>query len=141
VAAYLVKTEPTEHLFADLVREGHTSWSGVARAPALVHVSSMRGGDLVAVYHCGRAKAVVCIAELARDPYRDPATTDSNRVVIDLLAKRTLSHPVTLAEFRDDPVLQACDLLRQPRLSVMPLTDAQLRRLLAASASPAGHDR
>jgi predicted RNA-binding protein with PUA-like domain len=135
VPAYLLKSDPSRYSFADLVREGHTTYRATAEPRALAHVRAMRRGDLVAIYHTGREKQVVGIAEVARDAYDVPSPT------VDLTPKRPLAHPVTLDDFRNDPVLQSCELLQRPRLSVLPLTDAQLRRLLAASASPVGHAR
>jgi len=137
VPAFLVKTEPTEYSFADLVRDHHTTWDGITDPLALIHLRSMRRGDTVAVYHSGRDRAVVGIAEVACDPYPDPKLGDPRRVVVDLVPRRALHSPVTLDDFRSDPVLQTADLVRLTRLSVMPLTDAQLRRLLAMASSPA----
>jgi predicted RNA-binding protein with PUA-like domain len=137
VPAFLVKTEPSEYSFQDLVRDHHAIWDGISNPLALIHLRSMRRGDNVAVYHTGHEKAVVGVAEAACDPYPDPKLDDPRRVVIDLVPRRTLAVPVSLADFRDDEILRASDLVRLPRLSVLPLTDAQLRRLLALADSPA----
>lgn len=136
--AFLVKTEPSEYSFEDLVRDHHTTWNGVSNALALIHLRAMRRGDTVAVYHSGREKAVVGLAEVARDPYPDPQLADPKRTVVDLVPLRRLPAPVSLAEFRRDELLRTSELVRISRLSVMPLTDAQLRRLLAIASSPAG---
>ena len=135
--AFLVKTEPTEYSFEDLVRDHHTTWDGISNALALIHLRTMRRGDTVAVYHSGRDKAVVGLAEVASDPYPDPKLGDPKRVVVDLVPRRRLVAPVSLQEFRGDEVLRTSELVRISRLSVMPLTDAQLRRMLAIASSPA----
>jgi predicted RNA-binding protein with PUA-like domain len=137
VPAFLVKTEPTEYSFEDLVRDHHTTWDGISNALALIHLRTMRRGDTVAVYHSGRDKAVVGLAEAASDPYPDPKLGDPKRVVVDLVPRRRLVAPVSLQEFRGDEVLRTSELVRISRLSVMPLTDAQLRRMLAIASSPA----
>ena len=139
--AFLIKTEPSEYSFDDLVRDHHTTWDGVSNALALIHLRSMRRGDTVAIYHSGRDKAVMGLAEVTRDPYPDPGLGDPKRVVVDLVPRRALPTPVSLADFREDAVLRTSELVRISRLSVMPLTDAQLRRLLAIASSPAGPAR
>ena len=130
--------------FADLVRDGRTTWDGISNALALIHLRSMQRGDTVAVYHSGAEKAVVGLAEVARGPYPDPRLPElqaAKRVVVDLAAVKRLTEPVTLADFREDEVLRTSELVRISRLSVMPLTDAQLRRLLSIAGSPAGRRR
>lgn len=142
--AFLVKTEPSSYSFTDLVRARHTTWDGVSNALALIHLRTMRRGDTVAVYHSGAEKAVVGLAEVASDPYPDPKLPEleaARRVVVDLVPLRPLTKPVTLADFRHDEVLVASELVRNSRLSVMPLTGAQMRRLLAIAGSPAGRER
>ena len=135
--AFLVKTEPATYSFADLVRDQLTVWDGISNAAALIHLRSMRRGDTIAIYHSGDEKAVVGLGEVARDPYPDPKLADPKRAVVDVVPRRALAHPVTLAEFREDAVLKTSELVRFTRLSVMPLTDAQLRRVLALASSPA----
>ena len=137
VPAFLVKTEPSQYSFSDLVRDHLTTWDGISNPLALIHLRAMRRGDAVAVYHSGGEKSVVGIAEVARDPYPDPKLGNPKRVVVDLVPLRALPQPVSLAEFREDEILRTSDLVRLTRLSVMPLTDAQLRRLLALASSPA----
>lgn len=130
MAAFLVKTEPEDFSFDDLVRDGRARWDGVKNPVALKHLRSIRRGDTVVVYHTGKQKAVVGVARAASDAYPDPKLKDDQRVVFDLEPVRALEHPVALATFRTDAELSGVALVRQPRLSVMPLTPAQLDRLL-----------
>lgn len=131
MAYWLVKTEPGEYSWSDLVRDRRTRWSGVRNATALRHLGAMRPGDLVAVYHTGEEKRAVGIAAVAAAPYADPDANDARLLVCDLEAREPLAAPVTLAVLKADPEFADSPLARQPRLSVVPLDDGQWRRLLA----------
>jgi predicted RNA-binding protein with PUA-like domain len=131
VPTFLFKTEPSEYSFADLVRDKRATWEGVSNALALIHLRSVRKGDVIVIYHTGAEKRAVGLAVVSRGAYPDPNADDGRRVVVDLKPARALPEPVTLAVFKRDPVLCATELVRLSRLSVMPLTDAQLARVLA----------
>lgn len=130
MAHYLVKTEPTTYSFADLERDRRTVWDGVSNPAALKHLSEMRKGDVVIVYHTGKEKQAVGLAVAASNAYPDPKLKNPKRPVVDLEPDRPLPKPVTLAEVKADPLLKSSDLARLPRLSVMPLREAQFQRLL-----------
>lgn len=130
MAHYLLKTEPAEYSFADLVRDKRTTWSGISNAAALIHLRAIRKGDLLVVYHTGGEKQAVGLAQAASDPYPDPSLEDARRAVVDVRVGRRLPEPVPLATFRRDPVLRTTELVRFTRLSVSPLTDLQFARLL-----------
>jgi predicted RNA-binding protein with PUA-like domain len=130
VSPFLFKTEPTEYSYSDLARDKRTRWDGVSNALALIHLRKVRKGDTVVIYHSGRDKCAVGLAVAASDAYPDPALGDPKRVVVDLRPQRTLATPVPLATFKTDPILRTVDLVRISRLSIMPLTEAQLERLL-----------
>ena len=137
MSAFLVKTEPSTYSFEDLLRDRRTTWDGVSNPLALIHLRTMKQGDAIVVYHSGKDKAVVGLAEVARGPYADPQLADPKRVVVDLVARGALATPVALATFRADAVLKSTDLVKNSRLSVMPLSDAQYARVLAlAGAAP-----
>ena len=137
MGAFLVKIEPSTYSFDDLLRDQRTTWDGVSNPLALIHLRSMKRGDSIVVYHSGKDKAVVGFAEVARGPYPDPKLEDSKRVVVDLVARDAAAAPVALAAFRADAVLKATDLVKNSRLSVMPLSPAQYARVLAlAGAAP-----
>lgn len=135
VAAFLFKTEPSEYAFADLVRERRAVWEGVSNALALIHLRSVMKGDTVVIYHTGSEKSAVGLATATSGPYPDPRLDDVRRVVIDLRAAKRLAKPVALATFKTDRVLRTTELVRISRLSVMPLTAAQLARVLELAGS------
>ena len=130
MATFLFKTEPTTYSFDDLTRDKSTVWDGVSNPLALKHMRAVRKGDTVAIYHTGDEKQVVGLAIAESDPFPDPKLGDPKRVVVRLKAGRGLPFPVPLATFRTDAVLKTADIVRLPRLSVMPLTAAQHERLL-----------
>ena len=130
MARFLVKTEPSTYSYADLQRDKRTVWDGVSNPVALKHLATIRKGDTVVVYHTGDEKQAVGLAVAASDPYPDPKLKDSKRPVIELAADRALREPVTLARVKSDAVLKGTELARLPRLSVMPFSEAQFKRLL-----------
>lgn len=130
MATFLVKTEPSTYSFARLQKEKRTVWDGVSNPVALKHLATIRKGDTVIVYHTGGEKQAVGLAVAASDAYPDPRLKDPRRPVVDLAAGKPLPRPVTLAQVKADTVLRATELARLPRLSVMPFSDAQYRRLL-----------
>jgi predicted RNA-binding protein with PUA-like domain len=126
---WLVKTEPSTYSFQDLRRDRKTRWDGVSSAQAQANLRAMREGDEVLVYHSGE-KAAVGLARVARDPYPDPGDPTGKRVAVDLGAGRALGIPVTLEVLREEKTFEGSPLLRQGRLSVVPITAAQWRVLL-----------
>ena len=102
MAHWLLKTEPSEYSFADLERPRSAVWDGVTNPVALRNLRAMKVGDAVIVYHTGDEKAVVGVAEVAREAYPDPKGANPSRVVVDLVAGRAL-RPVTLAEIKARP--------------------------------------
>jgi predicted RNA-binding protein with PUA-like domain len=130
-AAWLLKTEPGSYGFDDLVRERRAVWDGVTNPVALRNMRRMGVGDRVLIYHTGDEKAVVGDARVVRAAYPDPKRGDEKLVVVDLEARERLPRPVTLAEIKAEEVFAASPLVRQGRLSVVPLTRAQLGRLEA----------
>ena len=122
---WLVKTEPAEYSFADLERAGGGVWDGVANPVALRHLREMQVGDRVIVYHTGAEKAAVGVARVTRAAYPDPAGDDPGLAVVDLAPVRRLARPVPLAQIKALPAFAASPLVRQGRLSVLPLTREQ----------------
>jgi len=133
-AKWLLKSDPEHYSFFDLERDGKTVWDGISNNLALKHLRNVRRGDLVMVYHTGDERSAVGLAEAASDPYPDPQQKDARLVVIDLRATEKLSRPVTLDEIKKSSTLKNFDLVRLPRLSVMPVTDAQWDAILALAA-------
>ncbi len=127
---WLFKTEPSSYSFAQLERDGRTTWDGVANALARKHLRAVTRGDRILIYHTGDEKAVVGIAEATSDAYPDPkARGDARAVVVDVAPKRPLARPVTLAELKARPALAAFPLVRLPRLSVMPVSAAEWKEI------------
>lgn len=131
VQYWLVKQEPGEYSWADFVAEGGTAWTGVRNYQARNHLRAMRKGDWVAFYHSGSERAVVGLARVRREAYPDPTAREGDWVAVDLEPVKPLARPVTLAEIKSDPELRNMALVRQSRLSVLPVTAAQWKRLLA----------
>jgi predicted RNA-binding protein with PUA-like domain len=131
---WVLKTEPSEYGFADLVRDRRTRWEGVSNPVALKHLRSMLEGDQALIYHTGNEKAVVGLARIASAPYPDPA--EPKLVVVDVESGKPLPRAVPLAEIRAEPAFAELGLVRVPRLSVVPLEPAQWKRLLAMGGLP-----
>ena len=122
---WLLKTEPSAYSFAALVSDGRTTWDGVKNPLALKHLASVRKGDRLFIYHTGDEKAVVGVAEAVSDPYADPKKSDPKLIVIDLKPVRGLDAPVPLAAIKARKSFGGFDLVRLPRLSVMPVSVEQ----------------
>ncbi len=127
---WLFKTEPSSYSFAQLEREGQTTWDGVANALARKHLRAVKRGDRILIYHTGDEKAVVGVAAATSDAYADPkARDDARAVVVDVASQRRLARPVTLAELKARPGLATFPLVRLPRLSVMPVSAAEWKEI------------
>jgi predicted RNA-binding protein with PUA-like domain len=132
---WLFKEEPTHYNFADLERDGKTTWSGVTNALALQNLRKAAKGDQVLYYHSGKEKAIVGVAEIVKAAYPDPAEKDEKLVVVDIKPVRRLARPVTLAEIKADKTFADWELVRISRLSVMPVSPAHWRRIEELSRS------
>lgn len=127
---WLVKSEPEAYAWADLVRDKRTDWTGVRNYQARIHLNAMRTGDLVFFYESVTTKAVVGVAEVTKTAFPDKTAEDPGWVAVELKAVKPLARPVTLADIKTVPALANIALLRQSRLSVMPLTAAEFDRIL-----------
>jgi len=130
---WILKTEPTAYGYDRLEREKTAVWDGVANPVALKNLRAMEQGDELMIYHTGGEKAVIGTATVTKTAYPDPKSHDPAMVVIDLKVGKRLAQPVTLAQIKADPVFAEMALVRQGRLSVVPATPAQWRRLIAMS--------
>jgi predicted RNA-binding protein with PUA-like domain len=126
---WLVKEEPENYSFDDLVRDGKTSWTGVRNPLAQKHLRSIKKGDRVFFYHTGKEKSVVGIAKAIGDAYPDPADKAGSLHAFDLEPVKKLATPVTLAEIKADKSFASFPLVRMSRLSVMPVTDDEWTRI------------
>jgi predicted RNA-binding protein with PUA-like domain len=136
-ATWLVKTEASTYSWADLVRDGATRWDGVRNALARIHLAAMQKGDQALVYHSGDERSVVGIARISRSAYPDPTADDPRWLAVDLEPLRALTKPVPLAAIKADPKLAQLALVRQSRLSVMPIDAGAFARILAHGATKA----
>lgn len=118
---WLVKQEPSDYSWSDFVKDGGTSWTGVRNFAARNNLRRMSKGDQVLFYHSGEDKGVVGIAKVNRTAYQDPTAKDEDWSAVDLAPVKPLAKPVTLAQIKAEPRLKNIALVRQSRLSVMPL--------------------
>ena len=137
---WLVKQEPSSYSWSDFVAEGQTSWTGVRNYTARNNLRRMEKGDEVLFYHSGEDKAVVGIAKVVRTAYRDSTAKEGDWSTVDLAPVKPLGRPVTLREIKSRSRLKGTPLVRQSRLSVMPLAESEFREIVkmanSGSASP-----
>ena len=130
---WLLKTEPSTYGYDDLEREGETVWDGITNPVALRNLAAMKAGDRAFVYHTGGVRAAVGVARVTRAAYPDPKQRNPKRLVVGIAAEGRLDRPVGLDEIRKMPAFDGSPLVRQGRLSVVPLTEPQWKAVEAAS--------
>src|SRR5690606_4275537 len=128
---FLVKSEPFKYSWDTFVKDKRTFWDGVRNYQARNNMKDMKEGDLVLFYHSNEGKEVVGVAKVVKEYYQDPTTTDERWVVVDLSPVEKLKKPVTLETIKDDELLKETALVKQSRLSVMPLKAAEFDRIIA----------
>lgn len=133
MAHWLVKEEPTKYAFDQLLEEGKVVWTGVRNYQARNYLKAMHVGDWVLYYHTGKQKSIVGIARVSRMAFADPTASEGDWVAVELEPVRRLKRSVSLQEIRQQPELQEMKLLRQARLSVMPLTQQEFDRIVQMS--------
>lgn len=126
---WLLKTEPSTYSWSDLEREKTAVWDGVSNPVALRNIAAMKPGDDAVIYHTGEEKTVVGLARVTKAAYPDPKANDPKLLVVDIAPVRRAVKPVTLKEIKADPAFRESPLVRQGRLSVVPLTEEQFRRI------------
>ena len=127
---WLLKSEPESYSWQDLVGEKRTAWTGVRNFQARKHLAAMRVGDHALFYHSGADKAAIGIAKVVRTAYPDPTSDDARWLCVDIAPVRQLERPVTLADIKASPALGGVALLRQSRLSVVPLSAAEFAQIV-----------
>jgi predicted RNA-binding protein with PUA-like domain len=133
---WLVKSEPTTYSWEQLAKDGRTVWDGVRNPLARQHLAAMRKGDLVFFYHSGVGKDVVGIARVVREAYPDPKTPEQ-WLAVDLEPVKALTQPVSLAAIKADAKLAGLALVKQSRLSVLPVSAPHFERILALGKTQA----
>lgn len=127
---WLVKSEPSVYSWDQFVADGGTHWNGVRNHQAAKSLKTMRHGDLAFFYHSNEGKEIVGIAKISREAYPDPSDAKGVFVMVDLEPFKPLKTPVGLAAIKDVPNLKDICLIRQPRLSVMPVSEKEWQTIL-----------
>ena len=130
---WLVKSEPFKYSWDQLLKDKRTFWDGVRNYQARNNLQAMKKGDQVFFYHSNEGKEIVGIAKVEKEAYQDPTTDDTRWVVVDIAPVKALKSPVSLERIKTDEQLQDIALVRQGRLSVMPLTKEEFDRVLLLS--------
>lgn len=134
---WLVKQEPEAYSWSDFVKDGKTAWTGVRNFQARNNLRAMKKGDLVMFYHSVSDKQVVGIAKVDKEFYPDPTAEEGDWSVVDLVPVKPLKIFVSLEQIKADATLKDMPLVRQSRLSVTPLNEAQFKRLLELAGTKA----
>jgi predicted RNA-binding protein with PUA-like domain len=129
MALWLFKEEPDSYSFAALQKDGSTVWSGVTNALAQKHLRAVKKGDRILFYHTGDEKAVVGVMEAAADPTPDPQDETGKRVVVTVKPVKKLKKPVPLSAIKAEKAFAGWELVRVPRLSVMPVGGEQWKKI------------
>ncbi len=127
---WLVKEEPEKYSWDAFVRDGKVTWDGVRNYQARNNLKEMSAGDRVLFYHSVGPREVVGVAEVSREFFRDPTADDDRWVSVEIRPVKALKNPVGLGAIKKDPLLAEVALVRQSRLSVMPLTREEFNRIL-----------
>jgi predicted RNA-binding protein with PUA-like domain len=134
---WLFKEEPSHYGFDALVKDKRAVWSGVKNPVAQKHLHAVKHGDSIFYYHTGNEKSVVGVAVALGDAYQDPEDKTGRSAVVDVGPVRKLKRPVTLAEIKADARFKTFPLVRISRLSVMPVSDAEWKRIEKMADTPA----
>lgn len=129
MAHWLVKSEPVKYSWNRMETDGVTHWDGVRNHQAANNLKAMQVGERAFFYHSNEGLEVVGIVEIARTYYPDPSDPAGKFGMVDVRAVKPVKIPVTLKQMKEDPLLQGMALVRQSRLSVCPVTDAEWARV------------
>ena len=135
---WMVKQEPTAYSWVDFVKDGRTAWTGVRNFQARLNLRAMRKGDAVLFYHSVEGKEVVGIAKVAAEAYPDATATEGDWSCVDLVPVRALKRAVTLEEIKAHATLRETKLVKQSRLSVLPLSAPEYAEIVRLGSRAAG---
>ncbi|MGB9701463.1 MAG: EVE domain-containing protein [Candidatus Kapaibacteriota bacterium] len=130
---WLLKSDPETYSWENLIEDKKTDWTGVRNYQARNNLKVMKVGDLALFYHSQKEKAIVGIAQIVKEYYQDPTTDDTHWVAVDIAPVETLKKPVTLAQIKENPKLKNIGLLKQSRLSVIPVTNEEYNEIIKLS--------
>jgi predicted RNA-binding protein with PUA-like domain len=135
MAHWLLKSEPSSYSWDQLVKDKRTAWTGVRNFQASANLKAMKAGDRCFFYHSGEGKEIVGIAEVVKTAYPDPTDKEGKAVAVDVKAVEPVKQPVTLATIKADPKFKEFKLVRQSRLSVVPVSDEHFKLLMKMSGA------
>jgi predicted RNA-binding protein with PUA-like domain len=135
MAHWLIKSEPSTYAWDQLVKDRKTSWTGVRNPQAQANLKAMKVGDLCFFYHSGEGKEIVGIAKVAKTAYPDPTDKAGKSITVDVAAVEPVRQPVTLAAIKADATFKDFKLVRQSRLSVVPVSDEHWKLIVKMSAA------
>ncbi len=127
---WLVKSEPESYSWTTFAKDRKTAWTGVRNFQARNNLRAMKKGDLVFFYHSGKEKQAVGLARVEKEAYRDPTASEGDWSCVDLTPVKALNRPVSLSEIKMDQTLKSMLLVRNSRLSVVPVTSGQFDRVI-----------
>lgn len=132
---WLAKSEPESYSWDMLVKDGSTSWTGIRNFQARNNLRAMRKGDVVFFYHSNVGKEIVGVAKVTKEAYPDPSAEEGDWSAVDLAASKPVKKPVTLGQMKTDPLLKKMALVRNSRISVTPVTEAEAKRISQLAGS------
>lgn len=132
---WLVKSDPEEYGWEHLIKDKKTVWTGVRSYAARNHLKGMKKGDLILFYHSQAGQAIVGIAKVTKEFFQDPTSDEDAWVAIEMTPLKPFKKPVTLLEMKSAAELKTFPLVRIPRLSVMPATEAEFNKILEMGAT------
>lgn len=135
MAYWLLKSEPEKYSWDRLLADGRTHWDGVRNHQAAINLKAMRVGDRAFFYHSQEGLEIVGIAEIVREAYPDPSDPAGRFVMVDVAPVEKLPQPVSLAQIKAEPRLAEFRLVRQSRLSVVPVSDAEWRLICSMAGA------
>ena len=132
---WLVKSEPDEYSWQRFKQEKRTMWDGIRNYQARNFMRAMQKNDLVLFYHSKIGKEIVGLCSVVKTHYPDPTAESGDWSCVDLKAGKALPHPVSLSQLKADKIFKNCYLVRNARLSVMPITDKEYQRIMELSTA------
>ena len=127
---WLVKQEPEAYSWETFLKDKRTAWTGVRNFQARNNLRSMAKGDVVLFYHSVTGKEIVGLARVVKEAYPDPTAEEGDWAVVDLAPLKSLKKPVSLEQIKADKLLKQMLLVRQSRLSVTPVSEAEFERIM-----------